>query len=80
MNRQKILDKIAYRIYEIRTKDINSPLFGYGDEERDYYLADRILHFIENLEEYNLDDPMIRTQYEDYIDLYGDILQEIKDE
>ena len=70
MNRQKILDKIAYRVYEIRTKDPdNNPLIGYGDSERDYGYACRL---IERLLTHKLD--------EDDVDLFSDILIEGKND
>ena len=68
MNKQEILDKIAYRVYEIRTKDPdNNPLIGYGDSDRDYGYAYRV---IERLLTHKLD--------EDDVDLFSDILIEGK--
>jgi len=68
LNKQKILDKIAHRVYEIRTKDPeNNPLVGYGDSERDYGYACRI---IDRLLTHKLD--------EDDVDLFSDILTEGK--
>ena len=66
--RLEILEKIAYRVYKIRTKDPdNNPLIGYGDSERDYGYACRV---IDRLLTHILD--------EDDVDLFSDILIEGK--
>lgn len=68
MNKTKILDKIAYLVYEIRTKDPdNNPLIGYGDSERDYGYANRVLNRL-----------LTHKLEEDDIDLFSDILIEGK--
>ena len=68
LNKEKILNKIAYRLYEIRTKDPdNNPLTGYGDSDRDYGYACRV---IERLLTHKLD--------EDDIELFSDVLIEGK--
>jgi len=70
LNKQKILDKIAYRVYEIRTKDPeNNPLIEYGDNDRDYGYACRV---IERLLTHKLD--------EDDVDLFSDVLIEGKND
>lgn len=68
MNTQKILNKIAYQVYEIRTKDPeNNPLIGYGDSDRDYGYACRV---IDRLLTHKLD--------EDDVELFSDVLIEGK--
>jgi len=76
-NLQKAKDRISYRIYEIRTKDPDSnPLFGYGDSERDYDYACRVIDFFLNIEHYILSNIAVKDRYDDYLDLFGDILKE----
>ena len=68
LNKEEIINKIAYRVYEIRTKDPeNNPLIGYGDSDRDYGYACRA---IDRLLTHKLD--------EDDVDLFRDILIEGK--
>ena len=64
MSNKDIINAIAYKFYEIRTKDPdNNPLTGYGDSNRDYEYACRVVKsFLDN--KLNNDDK----------ELFGDIL------
>jgi hypothetical protein len=68
LNKEEIINKIAYKVYETRTKDPeNNPLIGYGDSDRDYGYACRV---VDRLLTNKLD--------EDDVDLFSDILIEGK--
>ena len=65
LSKEEVIKKVAYRFYEIRTDDsYDNPLIGYGDSERDYQYAKRIV------EKY-----ISKTLDEGSLDLFGEILK-----
>ena len=67
--RKELTEKIAYKNWEIRTKeDEDNPLLGYGSKETDYIMAKKIVSVFE-------DDFPENDNIQDYLDLFGDILK-----
>ena len=67
IQRKELTEKIAYKNWQIRTKeDEDNPLLGYGSKETDYTMAVKIVSAFEEDKKDNI---------EDYFDLYGDILK-----
>ena len=65
--RKELVEKIAYKNWQIRTKeDEDNPLLGYGSKETDYIIAEKVVSTFED--DYHND-------VQDYLDLYGDILE-----
>ena len=67
--RKELIEKIAYKNWQIRTKeDEDNPLLGYGSKETDYIMAVKVVDTFE-------DNVLKKDNIEDYLDLYGDILE-----
>ena len=67
--RKELTEKIAYKNWEIRTKeDEDNPLLGYGSKETDYIMAKKVVSVFE-------DDFPENDNIQDYLDLFGDILK-----
>ena len=67
--RKELTEKIAYKNWEIRTKeDEDNPLLGYGSKETDYIMAVKIVSAFED----DFDDS---DNIQDYLDLFGDIIK-----
>ena len=72
--RKELTEKIAYKIWQIRTKpdedeDNFNPLLGSGSADTDFITATKIISVFENNIRTNKED------IQDYLDLFQDILE-----